>query len=120
MTSLPERLRADLTAAMRAKDRETVKVLRTVLSAIANAEAQPRADDVPPSLVSDGPIAGATDGLGSAEVERRVLSADDLRAIVTSERTERLETAALLATNGADDRAAVLRGEAELLERYLD
>lgn len=40
MLDLVERLRADLTTAMRARDTETVRVLRVVLGALANAEAR--------------------------------------------------------------------------------
>ena len=58
MSDLHKRLRADLTDALRARDRESVRVLRTVLAAIANAEAQPAADLTPMSLRSEGVIAG--------------------------------------------------------------
>lgn len=116
---LPGRLRNDLTAAMRERDRESVRVLRTVLSAIANAEAQPDLDDSPTSARSSGPIAGATHGLGAGEVARRQLDASDVRAIVLAERDERLTAAADLADRGAPDAAEALRAEAALLERYL-
>lgn len=118
MTDLPGRLRADLTAAMRAKDRDAARVLRTVLSAIANAEAQPATNE-PLSLRTEGPIAGATQGLGSGEVDRRQLGEDDLRSIVDKERAERLQSADVLAASGAVDAAEALRSDAAFLERYL-
>ena len=117
---LPSRLRTDLSAAMRERDRDTARVLRTVLSAIANAEAQPAADGEPLSLQGDGPIAGASAGLGSADVTRRELTADDLRAVVQSERDECLASAAELSARGADEASAALRADAAVLERYLD
>jgi uncharacterized protein YqeY len=117
---LPSRMRADLTAALRERDRDTARVLRTALSAIANAEAQPAADgDEPLRLQGDGPIAGASDGLGSADVARRELTTDDVRAVVRSERDECLASAADLEARGATDAAAALRADAEVLERYV-
>jgi hypothetical protein len=116
---LPSRMRADLTAALRERDRDTARVLRTVLSAIANAEAQPAADGEPLSLRGDGPIAGASDGLGSADVVRRELTVEDLRAVVRSERDECLGSAADLEARGATDVAAALRADAAVLERYV-
>ena len=117
---LPVRLRQDLTAAMRERDRDSVRVLRTVLSAIANAEAQPDLDETPTSSRSSGPIAGAVDGLGGAEVARRELGVSDVRAIVLAERDERLAAADDLDARGARDAADALRAEAAFLERYLD
>ena len=117
-SDLSDRLRADLTAGMRERDRERVRVLRTVLSAIANAEAQPDLDATPTSLRSEGPIAGATDGL-SADVARRELDETQIRAVVAAERDERLASADDLESRGAGEAAGVLRAEAALLDGYL-
>ena len=96
MLDLVERLRADLTTAMRARDTETVRVLRVVLGAVAHAEAQPVGDGPPTSLTTSPHIAGAAAGLGAAEAERASLSEDDVRAILRAERDERpAETACL-------------------------
>lgn len=119
MSDLPTRLRTDLTAAMRAKDRATASVLRTVLSAIANAEAQPAGEQTPASLLGEGAIAGAVAGLGATEVARRDLTADDVRRIVAAERAERLAAAEDLTDRGAPDAADALRTEAAVLDRYL-
>jgi uncharacterized protein len=116
---LPSQLRDDLTAALRARDRDSVRVLRTVLSAIANAEAQPEPDATPAGLRSEGAIAGAADGVAAAEVARRDLDAQAVRAIVEAERDERLAAADELAARGAHASAGALRDEATLLERYL-
>jgi len=116
---LTARLRQDLTTARRERDRDAVRVLRTVLSAIVNAEAQPDVDGRPTSLRSEGAIAGAASGLGAAEVPRRELDAHDVRAIVEAERAERLASADDLAGRGAAGAADGLRAEAALLERYL-
>ena len=116
---LQRQLRNDLTDALRARDGRTVRVLRTVLSAIANAEAQPIADQHPPSVRFAGGIAGAADGLGGGEAPRRELAEQDIRAIVESERAERIAAAQNLSARGAPEAAADLHAEAALLERYL-
>lgn len=90
MTNLHARLREDLTVALRERDRKKVRVLRTVLSAIANAEAQPASEGAP--APSDGPIAGASLGVGATEVARHDLDAEQVRAIVRTERDERVAT----------------------------
>lgn len=119
LTGLQARLRQDLTAALRARDKDTARVLRTVLAAIANAEAQPDPDETPTSLRSDGAIAGAASGVGAADVARRELDEDEVRAIVAGERDERLVSAEDVAARGAVDAADALRAEAALLEPYL-
>jgi hypothetical protein len=94
-------------------------VLRTVLSAVANAEAAPHADETPPSSRSAGGIAGAADGLAATEVARRELDEQTVRAIVEAERAELLAAADDLAGRGALDAAGALRADATYLQRYL-
>lgn len=105
-------LEAGLVPAMRARDAVTVSALRSALAALGNAEAVP----------SDGhPRAGAAEeaalGVGAADVPRRELSADEVRAVVEREVAERVEAADRLRALGrpADaerpaTEAAVLRG----------
>lgn len=112
------RLRADLTAAMRARDASKVRVLRTVLAAIDNAEAVP-ADASGPATSGESPIAGAASGVGATEAARRELTAGDIAALVRAERDERVAAAAELAAVGAVEQAAELRAEAALLDPYL-
>ena len=119
MTELEQRMRADLTVAMRSRDRDTVRVLRSTLAAIANAEAQPSDDSEPTALRSAGGIAGASSGLGATDVSRRVLTVDDVHGIVADERRERLDSADDLAERGAAEPAAALRAEAAILDDYL-
>ena len=100
MSALADRLRSDLTTALRARDRTTATVLRTVLGAIANAEAVPVPQAAPP--VAEGAIAGASLGLGATEAPRRELDEDDVRAILVAEHEDLLahdlaEQAAVLA-----------------------
>jgi uncharacterized protein len=120
VSDLHKRLRRDLTDALRARDRAAVRVLRTALSAIANAEAQPDLGDTPTSLLSDGPIAGAAAGVGSSEVARRTLDDRDMRSILESERAECLATARELAARGAQLQVDALRADAAVLDQYID
>jgi hypothetical protein len=120
MPDLHARLRDDLSAAMRERDRDTVRVLRTVLSAIANAEAQPVDDEaIATTHLASGPIAGASRGLGATEAARRDLDEDEVRAIVRTERDERVTVADDLAQRGAPAAAAELMAEVTVLDRYL-
>ncbi len=103
---------------MRERDRDTVRVLRTILSALANAEAQP-VEDAPAAGLASGPIAGASRGLGATEAARRDLDGDQVRAIVCAERDERVAAADDLARRGAPQAAADLMAEVAVLDRYL-
>ncbi|SDK88343.1 hypothetical protein SAMN05428985_106531 [Nocardioides sp. YR527] len=116
MTGLQARLRADLLAARKARDTTATAVLRSTLAAIANAEALPVAET---ALSVDGPIAGATVGVGATEAARRDLSDEDIRGIITGEQSERLSAATDLESHGAGEKAEQLRAEAELLAVYL-
>lgn len=109
------RMRADLTAAMRARDRGRTAVLRSALGAVANAEAVP----VPHPVAGDGPVAGAVTGVGATEAPRRELTAEDVVAVVRAERDERLAAAGQLDGAGAGAAAEELRAAAAVLEAYL-
>lgn len=127
MTGLQARLRADLLSARKARDTAATAVLRSTLSAIANAEALPvaeaalTADGIASGSASagDGPIAGAASGVGATEAARRDLTDDDVRGIIIDEQTERLSAATDLESHGAGEEAEQLRAEAELLAGYL-
>jgi hypothetical protein len=74
-------LRADLTAALKARDRLTVAALRSAIAAIENGEAV-HVSAVERTLASSEHVAGATAGVGSSDVARRPLSEADEIAIV--------------------------------------
>jgi uncharacterized protein len=116
--ALRSRLRQDLTAAIKARDSAAVAALRSTIAAIENAESVDRAEAMPPHASSQH-IAGATAGVGSADVERRVLTEDDELAIVRQQVIERDRAAAEYVQLGQGDEAHRLRQEAELLRRYL-
>ncbi len=78
---LQDRLRAALTAAMKARDETATAALRSALSAIGNAEAVDGAVGQP----GDSPIAGAVSGLGAGDVPRQLLTEHDVAAVVLAE-----------------------------------
>lgn len=112
-------LRRDLTAAVKARDAVAVAALRSALAAIANAEAQPATDQVPPGSGTSSHIAGATDGVGATDVQRRNLTDAEVRAIIEAEVRDRALAAEDYERLGRQDRAARLRAEADHLLRYL-
>ncbi|MEO3851054.1 hypothetical protein ABGB09_26115 [Streptomyces sp. B8F3] len=110
-------MRADLRAAMKERRREVVSALRTALAAIDNAEAV-EAPDTPADQGSEH-VAGARAGVGAAEAARRVLSADDVRALLRTQITERRTEAGGYETAGQGEAASRLRREADALAAYL-
>lgn len=93
MAELKDRLRADMTAAMKAKEKETTKVIRAVLSAIQTEE-----------------VAGE---------QAHELTADQELAIVTKQVRQRRDSAAEYASGGRQDLADNELAEADLLQKYL-
>ena len=100
-------MQSDLKAAMSARDRATVAVLRTTLAALSNAEA----------VSADGsrPATGAF----ANEVDRRELDDADIRRIVGAERAELASSADEYDAVGQADEAAGLRAQVGVLDRYL-
>lgn len=111
------RLRADLTTALKARDRVAVTALRSALSAIENAEAIP-VDDSAPSISGTEHVAGAV-GLGAAEAARRELTDADVLAVLLDEVAQRVTAADEYARLDRTDAADRLRAEAAVLDRYL-
>jgi|HubBroStandDraft_2_1064218.scaffolds.fasta_scaffold1261848_1 uncharacterized protein YqeY len=110
-------LRRELAAAMKARDRETVAVLRTAIAAIDNAEAI-AAPGTAPGATSPH-IAGARAGLGAAEAARRQLTGDELQTILREQVAECTREADRYAGHGQDTAAQRLRNQASLLAGYL-
>jgi uncharacterized protein YqeY len=101
MPSIPDRLRTDLVAALKAGDGPRTSALRIALAALANAEA------VDPS----GPTVAA--GL-RGDVARRSLTGAEVVTLLAAERDDLRDQAAVARARGRveaddlDDRAAVL------------
>lgn len=93
MSELKDRLRTDLTTAIKARDEVTSSTLRMVLTAITNAE-----------------VAGK---------QARELSDDDVVGVLSSEGKKRREAAEAFADAGRSDSAVKERAEAEVIARYL-
>jgi uncharacterized protein YqeY len=93
VAELKERLRADLNAAMRARDQVRMRTLRMALTSITNEE-----------------VAGAS---------ARDLSDDEVVKVLAREARKRREAAEAFSAAGRDDQAAAERAEGDVLARYL-
>ena len=122
------RMRRGLVDAMKARDQQAVAALRSTLARIDNAEAVD-ADgldddglDAEPALYSgEGhpAVAGSVLGIGAAEVDRRVLTPEEMAAIVRDDVEEREIAAEVLVRVGRPDQAERLRAQNKLLTTYL-
>ncbi len=93
MAALKDQLRADLTAAMKARDGVRTRTLRSALTAVSTAE-----------------VAGAT---------TRQLSDDEVIKVLAREAKRRREAADAFAAAGRADQASAERAEGEVLDGYL-
>jgi uncharacterized protein YqeY len=93
VAELKERLRADLNAAMRARDQVRMRTLRMALTSITNEE-----------------VAGAS---------ARDLTDDEIVKVLTREARKRREAAEAFSAAGRGDQAAAERAEGEVLAGYL-
>jgi hypothetical protein len=92
-TGIKERIRADINAAMRARDQVRLRALRMALSSIQNEE-----------------VAGAA---------ARQLSDDEIVKVLTRETKKRREAAEAFEGAGRPEQAAAERAEGEVLADYL-
>jgi uncharacterized protein len=93
MAALKDRLRGDLTAAMKARDEVRVRTLRMALTAVTKEE-----------------VAGNS---------ARELSDDEVLKVLTREAKRRREAAEAFATAGRAEQAGAERAEGEVLDGYL-
>lgn len=107
---LREQMKADLTQAMKARQREVVATLRAVLAAIDNAEAIPVSDPAFPVE----PVLGQ-----QHEAPRKLLPAEEIREIVRKELEERRAASVKYAKLGLQAEAERLQKAASLLADYL-
>lgn len=111
-------LRHDLMTALKTRDTVATTAIRSLLTAIDNAEAPPAHSHQQNGSHSEH-FAGSVAGLGGAEVERQHLSDADLRTIIEGEIQERSAAATEYEQIGRDEHARGLRLETEVLRRYL-
>lgn len=128
---LRSQLRSGLVAAMKQRDGSAVSALRSAIAALDNAEAIDQSDMIDPvdpdrwapvghrGDVSSDLIAGATAGVGSTEMPRRSLNVAEVRAILQSEVTDRINAARHYTTRGRHDLAEELRSQADILRGYV-
>lgn len=90
---LIDTIRADMTAAMKARDAVKLRSLRAIIAAVQEAE-----------------VAGK---------EATTLSDDEVTKVIAAQVKRRIEAAEAFDKGGADDRAADERAEQEILETYL-
>lgn len=118
--ALQERLRADLRAAMKARQPLEVALLRGLIAAIDNAQsagiAAGPAVATAPEAHSQWVAAGSA--FGSGEVERKALAETDLAELLAAEAAKRQATAAEMERVGRADLAADARAEAAIIARY--
>ncbi len=93
MGTLKDRLNDDLHAAMKSRDELTTSTLRMALTAVRNAE--------------------------TAGDAAKVLSDDEVLAVLTKEAKKRREAATAFSGAGRTDQAAKEIAEGEILDRYL-
>src|SRR6187551_664618 len=93
MAELKERLRADLTVAMKARDKLTTATIRMLLAAIQAEE-----------------VSGK---------QMRELSDDEVLKVLARESRKRGEAAEIYVTNGRGELAANERAEAQVIDDYL-
>jgi uncharacterized protein YqeY len=93
MAALKDRLRSDLTVAMKARDEVTVRTLRMALTSVSKEE-----------------VAGTT---------ARELSDDEVLTVLTREAKRRREAADAFAAAGRDEQAEAERAEGAVLDAYL-
>ncbi|HET6908709.1 MAG TPA: hypothetical protein VFH54_05160 [Mycobacteriales bacterium] len=104
-------LRARLTTAMKQRDRDAIRALRSTIAAIDNAEAPAlSAEDLKGVAIERSPA-----GVGAREVSRITLTASDVEAIVQREIEDRLAAASSYEEAGQAEAATRLRREAEVL-----
>lgn len=113
-----DRMRAALPPALKTRDKTAVAALRSALASIENAEAVATPES-PIPVISEGAIAGASAGLGSADVPRRVLSETQVADIVRQEILDRRGAADAYEQTGHNEHARRLRDEADVLAGFL-
>ena len=105
---LRDQIETSLRAALKAREAPAIAALRSALSAIDNAAAIAAPPAWPPKL-----------GVGAGEAERKVLSTDEVQAILGAEIAERISAAAQYDRLGRPEEAARLRAEAGILAAHV-
>lgn len=113
-TAMKTRLRADLRAAMKARDALRTRLLRALVADLDHAEVPEGSAGQPVRVIGDP---GATT---PAEIARTTLDTAGVAAVLRAAATERETAAAEMDRLGRPEEAEALRREAELARTYLD
>jgi uncharacterized protein len=108
--SLVAKLSADLLQARKDGNVQKREVLQSVLTRITNAQAVAVDNNAPATM-------GA--GVGSTEAERRMLTEDDVRALIKQEKDEIDQAIEGMGAHSSHPYAAELRDKAAILSQYL-
>ena len=106
------RVRENLKSAMRERHGDEIALLRTLIAAVDNAQAVVVSPDHHPYI----PHAF---GSGTNEVPRRLLTAQDINALVAKEIAAREDAAMSYRAGGCEEAATILDSEIALLQTYL-
>lgn len=106
--STRERLRQDLVAAIRSRDRIEISMIRTLIAAIENAEA-----------VAAEPSAEVLIGLNHDRPRRR-LTGEQITAIVARERAEVADAVERYRELGLDAELGELQARVAIIDRYTE
>lgn len=107
-------IQQDMRQAMKAGKRIELEELRSLLARISNAEAVVVQNQ---KVETANPIAGAVDGVGRSEAQRKTLTLADVQAIVQAEKQE-IETTLSQIDTGSDY-AAVLSQKLAAIQKYM-
>ncbi|MFH0891153.1 MAG: hypothetical protein V1867_00065 [Candidatus Falkowbacteria bacterium] len=116
MEKIKLKLSADLKNAMKEKNILIVKTIRFLMSAIDNAGTV--AVETPKIIPAAGGIAGATDGLFSTEVPRKILSDKDIKNIIQREIDE-IEKAIESIKDPSRPETGQYKEQINILKKYL-
>ncbi len=100
-----ERIAQELRVALKARNASRVAALRSLAAALDNATAVPVPSRIRPNE--------------NVEVPRKVLSLEDVRAVLMREIAERRDAALTLTAHACFEEATALEAEIEVLEQYI-
>lgn len=112
--TLMTRLQHDMRQALKDRNRLDLEELRSLLARISSAEAIAPSDD---GVQNETPIAGAVVGVGNSEAARKLLTLDDLLAVLQAEHDEIMLTISQVGPDTAYGKD--LQAKATVVERYL-
>lgn len=118
LSQLTDAFRARLKRGLKERDQVAVAAVRSVLAALDNAQAVSALGTEVETVITES-FAGVSLGVGSSEVERRVLGVSEVAGVIEGEIAEREAAAQQYAAAGYDDHAEQLRAEVAVIREVL-